>query len=72
MTQNGSENRDDEMREERDFSQLKRVDRDAFFERLLRARGARILNRENAEQFPDDERVNAALGELVRLRREST
>lgn len=67
----GEVNREAEMREEYDFSRLKRVDREVFFERLLRERGGRMLNPELARRFPDDESVNAALSELLRLKRDS-
>lgn len=71
MNESGSENRNDEMREEYDFSNLERVDRNAFFERLMRERGARILKPEMAEKFPDDESLDEALKDYLKLKRES-
>ena len=62
---------DDEMPEEYDFSKLKIVGRGVYYDRYWRAKGGRIISPDLAEEFTDDESVNSALREYLRMKRES-
>lgn len=60
----------DDMLPEYDFT-TGRVERGKFSEFAQRARAVRVLEPDLAKEFQDSEAVNAALRELLRLRRES-
>jgi hypothetical protein len=60
---------DTEMLPEYDFDSPE-VQQGRTYERLRQERGRRFLTPDLAEHFPDDASVNAALAELLRLKRE--
>lgn len=61
----------DNMREDYDFSQLRLKGRGLYADRYREGHNVRLLSPDPAQEFRDDEAVNKALREYLKLKKES-